>query len=57
MKTLENKTVLLTGASRGIGHDLACAIAKEGGKLVIVAHPWHEEDLRKVRGLPTFHAA
>ncbi len=48
MGALENKTVLLTGASRGIGHELACAIAKEGGKLIIVAHPWHKDDLKQV---------
>ena len=48
MTSLKNKTVLLTGASRGIGHDLACALAQEGAKLIVVAHPWHADDLKQV---------
>ena len=29
------KTVLITGASRGIGRAIACAFAKEGYRLII----------------------
>lgn len=53
--TLKGRTVLLTGASRGIGHELACSLAKEGAKLICVAHPAHEDALRRwvcERGLP-----
>ena len=33
LKLLANKTALLTGASRGIGHELACRLSKEGAKV------------------------
>jgi NAD(P)-dependent dehydrogenase (short-subunit alcohol dehydrogenase family) len=49
LKLLANKTVLVTGASRGIGHELACALGKQGAKLMLVAHPWHEQGLKKAR--------
>ena len=52
MSLLAGKKVLLTGASRGIGAAIACAAAKEGASLTLVAHPHHEEDLKQVGGLP-----
>ena len=32
---LENKVVIITGSSRGIGKDMAIHFAKEGAKVVI----------------------
>ena len=34
---LDNQTVIVTGASRGIGTEIAKALAAEGGKVVCVA--------------------
>jgi enoyl-[acyl-carrier protein] reductase III len=34
-KTLENKTALVTGSSRGIGRAIACRLAQEGAQVVI----------------------
>lgn len=50
MSLLSGKSVLLTGASRGIGAAIACAVAKEGASLMLVAHPHHESDLKQVSG-------
>jgi len=36
-KHFENKVVLVTGASRGIGRDVALAFAREGARLVLAA--------------------
>ena len=46
---LKGKTVLLTGASRGIGRAISVALAKEGAKLILLAHPSHSDDLKQVR--------
>src|SRR6202048_322843 len=35
MRELENKTVLVTGASRGIGHTTAAALAKAGAHVLV----------------------
>jgi short-subunit dehydrogenase len=37
MKSLRDKVVLITGASRGLGTDMARALAREGAKLVLAA--------------------
>lgn len=45
--TLENKTVLITGASSGIGRGIAIACAEQGAKCILVAR--NEERLREVQ--------
>lgn len=51
LKLLANRTALVTGASRGVGSVLAHRMTEEGvSKLLLVAHPWHKDDLQKVRG-------
>ncbi|MBI5349249.1 MAG: SDR family NAD(P)-dependent oxidoreductase, partial [Chloroflexi bacterium] len=42
----QNKTILITGASRGIGKSLAHAFAREGANLVLTART--QTDLEKV---------
>ncbi len=37
MSSLKNKTIIITGASRGIGRDIALACAAEGANIVIAA--------------------
>lgn len=46
MTRFQNKTVLITGASRGIGRSLAHAFAREGANLVLTART--RTDLEKV---------
>ena len=36
MRTLENKTAVVTGGSRGIGHAIALAMAQEGANVAIL---------------------
>jgi len=38
-----NKTVFITGASRGIGKAIAVALAKEGANIVIAAKSTEED--------------
>ena len=45
-KLLEGKVALVTGASRGIGEQIAYAYAKEGAKLALLAQS--EDNLKKV---------
>lgn len=45
---MEAKVVVITGASRGMGEDIALEFAKQGAKLVLVAR--NPEDLERVRG-------
>jgi NAD(P)-dependent dehydrogenase (short-subunit alcohol dehydrogenase family) len=44
MGTLDGKTVVVTGASRGIGAEIARIFAKEGGKVVCAARTLKEGD-------------
>ena len=44
MGILDGKTVVVTGASRGIGAEIARIFAKEGGKVVCAARTLKEGD-------------
>ena len=46
MDKLEGKTVVVTGASRGIGRDMALTFAAEGAKVVVSARTENEGDFR-----------
>lgn len=48
MKLLDNKTVLITGASRGIGRSMALMMAEHGAKVIINARSL--EDLKSIEG-------
>lgn len=37
MSSLKGKTAFITGASRGIGHAIACRLAREGANIVVAA--------------------
>ena len=45
MNTLENKNILITGATRGIGNKLATHFASQGANIVLLAS--NEESLNK----------
>jgi NAD(P)-dependent dehydrogenase (short-subunit alcohol dehydrogenase family) len=49
-KLLEGKKVLITGASRGIGKELACACAREGAFLILCSEPSTKDLLEQVWG-------
>ena len=59
MGKLDGKVVIVTGASRGIGAEIAALFAKEGGKVVCAARTVHEGDhalegsLERPRATPT----
>src|SRR5690242_12815911 len=53
MRTLKNKTIFITGASRGIGREIALRCAQDGAKIVIAAktdqpHPKLEGTIHSV---------
>ena len=37
MRTLKDKTLFISGASRGIGHAIALRAAREGANIVVAA--------------------
>lgn len=45
MISLNNKTILLTGASKGIGLELAKQLDKEGANLILVGRTFQNKDL------------
>jgi NAD(P)-dependent dehydrogenase (short-subunit alcohol dehydrogenase family) len=46
---LQGKTVLITGASRGVGATLACALARQGAsKLILVSEEGSQDKLHQV---------
>ena len=46
---LQGKTVLITGASRGVGATLACALARQGAsKLILVSEESSQDELHQV---------
>ena len=47
MADLKNKNIIITGASRGLGSEVAIAFSKSGAKLVLVART--KEDLEMIR--------
>ena len=46
MPTLQNKTILVTGASQGLGEQVAKAYAEAGATVILVAR--HQKKLEKV---------
>lgn len=47
-KLLSGETVLITGASRGVGECLAHCFAREGAKLVLCAEEGSKDALKQV---------
>ena len=46
MGKLDGKVAVITGASRGIGRDMAVVFAREGAKVVVSARTENEGDFR-----------
>ena len=58
MKDIKNKTVVITGASRGIGAAIAMAFAKEAAKLLLCGRDQELLDqVAKETGLASDHVA
>lgn len=54
---MNNKTVLVTGASRGIGKAIALKFAKEGYNMVITCHNREKELLETKEEIEKFHVS
>lgn len=48
-KLAQGKTVLITGASSGVGEVLACCLAREGAKLVLISEEKTQDQLKQAR--------
>ncbi|KAL4458667.1 hypothetical protein ABPG75_013532 [Micractinium tetrahymenae] len=48
-KLAQNKTVLITGASTGVGEVLACTLAREGAKLILISEEKTQDQLKQAR--------
>src|SRR5215475_8326819 len=57
MKRLENKVAVVTGASRGIGAEIARLLAAEGGRVICAARTLREGDHPLAGSLETTVAA
>ena len=44
MKSLEGKSALVTGASRGLGKDIAMSLAQAGASVMVTARTAEETD-------------
>ena len=53
MGKLDGKVVVVTGASRGIGAEIARLFAAEGGRVICAARTLHEGDLQLAGALET----
>ncbi|KAL4429337.1 hypothetical protein ABPG77_005111 [Micractinium sp. CCAP 211/92] len=48
-KLAQGKTVLITGASTGVGEVLACCLAREGAKLILISEEKTKDQLKQAR--------
>lgn len=48
-KLAQGKTVLITGASTGVGEVLACCLAREGAKLILISEEKTQDQLKQAR--------
>ena len=52
-KLLDGKVIIVTGAGRGIGREIALLAAREGAKVVVNDHGMYalQESVRQMRGI------
>ena len=48
-KLAQGKTALITGASTGVGEALACCLAREGAKLILISEEKTPDQLKQAR--------